>query len=210
MTDTSTDGPVDPRIHAAWREWLGALATDAEAVIAAGYVYDALDPTARDAWLDALAEDGPRLSVPEVALYAPLLAVETDPARRERMHRSMGTDVGRKPIARALRGIAEDGRRIVALVRPLYLSFVQVLACRYHPDEGFVWVRHDPILKDVNSPTTGVRIEDVTLEQTPLCPVVEELAHAVLAQRRSGLALPEPLVLFADLFDAHVDAEAES
>src|SRR5262245_11607809 len=70
---------VDPRIHAAWRQWLTALATDAEAAIAASHVYAELPPEARDAWLDALVEDEPNLGIPCVAVYAPLLSVETDP-----------------------------------------------------------------------------------------------------------------------------------
>lgn len=206
--DLGDTARLDPRIHAAWREWLRALATDAEAAIAAGYVYDTLTPEAREAWLDALAEDGPKLTVPRVAVYAPLLAVETDMARRQRMKVAMGDDLGdHAPCTRALRGIAEDGGRLVALVRPLYLTFVQVLSCRYHPDEGFVWARHDPIVQNADSPGDGASLDDVALEPTPLKPVIEELAHAVLAQRRRGETLPEPLVIFADLFNADFDAE---
>src|SRR5262245_1508381 len=88
---------VDPRIHAAWREWLAALATDAEAGIAAAHVYAELPAPARDAWLDALAEDHPNLGVPPVAIYAPLLSVETDPARRARMEQAMGVDTATGP-----------------------------------------------------------------------------------------------------------------
>src|SRR5687767_15133516 len=55
---------VDPRILAAWHEWLTALASDAEAALAAAQVYAELGPEARDAWLDALAEDAPKLDVP--------------------------------------------------------------------------------------------------------------------------------------------------
>src|SRR3954471_18458270 len=80
---------IDPRILAAWREWLGALATDAEAAIAAAHVYGELAPEARDAWLDALREDAPKLDVPKVAIYAPLLAVEVDPARRTRIEQEI-------------------------------------------------------------------------------------------------------------------------
>src|SRR5262245_28843214 len=78
-------GHLDPRLLAAWHQWLAALATDAEAAIAASHVYGELASGARDAWLNALAEDAPRLAVPAVAIYAPLLAVESDPARRERI-----------------------------------------------------------------------------------------------------------------------------
>jgi hypothetical protein len=47
------------------------------------------------------------------------------------------------------------------------------------------------------------------LEATPLNPVIEELAHAVLAQRRRGIDMPRSLRLFAHLFDAHVEEESQ-
>ncbi len=201
---------VEPRILAAWREWLSALATDAEAAIAAAHVYTELTPEVRDAWLDALAEDGPDLAVPRIAVYAPLLSVESDPARRARMEEAMALEGASRALAppRALRGIADDGARVVALIRPLYLSFIQVLSCRYQGDSGFVWVHLDPIVRDSAAPSEGARLEGVVLEQTPLKPVVEELAHAILAHRRRRGELPGPLRLFADLFDAQPDADS--
>jgi hypothetical protein len=203
---------LDPRLRAAWQEWLRALATDADAAIAAAHLYRDLDPTAREAWLDALTEDSPALAVPKVAVYAPLLAVESDPARRARIELAIGNDVGivtdRRRV-RALRGIASDGARVIALIRPLYLRFVDVLFCRYTADEGFVWVRHEAILGDADAPVNGSSYDGVVLETTPLTPVIEELAHAVLAQRRRGRELPSPLSRFAHLFDAHFDDESE-
>jgi hypothetical protein len=201
---------IEPRILAAWREWLGALATDAEAAIAAAHVYGELGPEARDAWLDALHEDGPNLDVPRVAIYAPLLSVEADPARRERIEIAISDDPDGPILGggiRALRGIASDGARLVALVSPLYLRFVRVLWCRFVSDEGFDWVRHDPILGEQDAPRDGALVDGVRLEVTPLNPVIEELALAVLAQRRKGIELPRSLQLFANLFDAHVEEE---
>lgn len=211
---------IEPRILAAWREWLAALATDAEAALAAAHVYDALAPDARDAWLDALAEDGPKLTVPRVAIYAPLLSVESDPGRRARMAAAMGAEqlgpagahegpspTEKQRVVRTLRGIAADGARIVALVRPLYLQFVHVLSCRYLPDEGFAWVHHEPLLRDQDAPMDGAWVEGTRLEVTPLKPVVEELAHAILAHRRRGEELPPPLRIFADLFSAQIEAD---
>jgi hypothetical protein len=201
---------IEPRILAAWREWLGALATDAEAAIAAAHVYGELGPEARDAWLDALHEDGPKLDVPSVAIYAPLLSVEADPARRERIEAAISDDLDGPIVGggiRALRGIASDGARLVALVSPLYLRFVRVLWCRFVSDEGFDWVRHDPILGEQDAPRDGALVDGVRLEVTPLNPVIEELALAVLAQRRKGTDLPRSLHLFANLFDAHVEEE---
>ena len=87
---------------------------------------------------------------------------------------------------RALRGVASDGARVLALINPLYLDFVDVLYCRYFADDGFVWVRHDALVVEKDAPSEGIRVDGVILEETPLTPVVEELAHAVLAQRRLG------------------------
>jgi hypothetical protein len=201
---------VDPRLHGAWRAWLSSLAIDAEAALGAAHAYADLDDGGRDAWLDALAEDTPRLDVPLVAVYAPLLAVETDPARRERIGLAMGAEswdafVQGRP--RTLRGIAPDRTRVAVLVSPFYLRFVRILSCRYSPDEGFVWGRYEPIVADERAPQPGAVIDGVTLEATPTKPVVEELAHAILAQRRRGQDLPSALYFFTDLFDADLDSD---
>lgn len=201
---------IDPRMHAAWREWLGALATDAEAAVAASHVYGDLTPEARDAWLDALGEDEARLDVPRIAIYAPLLLVESDPARRQRIEAAIGGDLEQPPSLRDVRaylGISDAGERVVALVSPLYLRFVRVLFCRYDADAGFDWVRHEPLILDDDAPRDGAVIDGVALEATPLKPVIEELAHAVLAHGRRGLELPGPLRSFAHLFDARVDED---
>lgn len=194
---------------AAWREWLAALATDAEAAIAAAHVYAELEPTARDAWLDALTEDAPKLEVPPVAVYAPLLAVESDPKRQGRIQDAIGDDF--EPPSRrnasALRGIAADGTRVIMLIARLYLDFVQVLSCRFSMHRGLVWVRHEPICRAADVPRDDVCIEGTMLEATPLKVVVEELAHAILAERRSDKAMPAALCGFAGLFDAQVDVD---
>ena len=202
---------LDPRLLAAWREWLSALATDAEAAIAASNLYGELAPAARDAWLDALVEDAPRLAVPVVAIYAPLLAVESDPARCKRIEEAIAQS---PPLVAdgqvtALRGIARDGSRVAALVAPLYLRFVRVLWCRYAPDDGFAWARHDSILSAADAPVDGAMHEGVRLEVTPQKLVVEELAHAILAQRRRGVPLPPSLHLFAELFNAQFEEEPQ-
>src|SRR5580704_14634604 len=84
-------GAMDPsRAIGAWRTWLAALATDAEAALAAAMTYSALGGEARDAWLDALDRDRGLVEVPLVALYAPLLAVEADELRRARIQHALG------------------------------------------------------------------------------------------------------------------------
>src|SRR5512145_1144982 len=81
----------DHRVMSAWCAWLGALATDAEAAMAAALAYKQLEGPARDSWLAAVEHDAARLDVPRVALFAPLLAVEADPERRGRILQSMGS-----------------------------------------------------------------------------------------------------------------------
>ncbi len=202
---------VEPRILAAWREWLSALAKDPDSAIAAAHVYGALSSEGRDAWLDAVEEDGPKLGVPTVALYAPLLSVETDSARIERISTAISAAATPRSQKRtvALRGVT-DGARVAALVAPLYADFVQVLWCRYSPHRGFDWVRVDPILREEDAPQDRSELDGVKLESTPLKLVVEELALAILAQRRRGHEIPRSMVGFANLFDAKLDSDTQS
>jgi hypothetical protein len=204
---------AEPRVLEAWRAWLASLASDAEAALGAAHAYADLDDAGRDAWLDALAEDLPRIDVPPVAVYAPLLAVETDPERRERICLSMGEQSRDSFVqggrTRTLRGIASDRTRVAVLVSPFYLRFVRILTCRYSPEDGFVWGRYEPIVADDRAPAPGVVIDGVPLEATPTKPVIEELAHAILAQRRRGEAPPNALYFFADLFNAHVEGDTQ-
>ncbi|MGD0527061.1 MAG: hypothetical protein ABSE49_18090 [Polyangiaceae bacterium] len=199
----------DDRVRAAWRSWLSALATDAEAAMAAALAYESLPDEGRDAWLDALEADGPALGVPLVALYAPLLAVESEPARRERIEQTIAGegavagDVGAErtpgPEAKALRGVARDGTHACVIVAPLYLEFVQVLQCRYTPAGGFVAVRHEP-LRHAGDLRVVREVDGVPVEPTPLRVVVEELAHAILADKREQRTTPAALASFAHLF----------
>lgn len=211
---TTEETPGDPaphedRVLSAWQAWLSALATDPEAAIAAALTYESLDDAARSSWLDALDQDAPHVPVPKVAIYGPLLWVEADPDRRDRIASAVGSEASALDMggveARTLRGVAANGDRVVALVLPLYLDFVQVLACRYAEAEGFAWVRHDPLVRNADAPFAGSRLDAISLELVPLHPVVEELAHAIVAHQRSGRPPPEPLRIFAHLFDSRVE-----
>jgi hypothetical protein len=193
---------VEPRVFDAYCVWLDALATDAEAALAAAMAYKELDGPARDTWLGALEQDRERVGVPRIAVYAPLLAVESDPERRCRIHTAIGPEDLRatpRTPAYGLQGTSRLGLRVAVVVTPLYLEFVQVLACGYS-NRGFEWVRHDPIVGIHRAPRSGQAIEGVTLERTTLNVIVDELAAAVLAHGRSGRSLPEALRVFADLF----------
>jgi hypothetical protein len=199
-------------VHSAWRSWLSALATDAEAAMAAALAYESLPPDARDAWLDALDADAPTLEVPRVALFAPLLAVESDVERRARIEARIASDPHARPAgygeAQALHGVGPDGTHACVIVAALYLDFVQVIECRYTPGGGFVTVRHDP-LRHSGDLTPVCEIDGVTVEPAPLRVVIEELAHAILADRRRQQATPPALASFAHLFGPHLEDEDE-
>ena len=196
------DPDGDEYARSAWRSWLSALACDADAAVAAALAYDALPAEGRDAWLDALSVDAPMLSVPAIALYAPLLAVESDDARRDRIALALGGSPPPKsglPGARAFLGVASDGTHACILVAPVYLQFVQVLKCRYTPDGGFLSVQHDP-LRHAGDVAGLSDVEGVSVEPTPLGVVVDELAHAIVADRRERRATAPGLASFAHLF----------
>lgn len=198
----------DARAVGAWRQWLTSMATDAESVMAAAIAYRELDGEGRERWLDSLEADAPSVNVPKVALYAPLIAVERDPVRRARLLRALEGCQGEdeysaaRPSGRsqALTGRDRNGVRVSVLILPLYLDFVQVLACG-HDQRGFVWVRHDPILLHHKAPRPGDELQGARLEVTPLKPTIDCLAAAVLAHRRSGQAIPEALGVLVDLLD---------
>lgn len=189
---------VDPRTHAAWRTWLAALATDADAAIAAALAYESLSGDGRDAWLDALDRDAPEVKVPRVALYAPLLGVEQDDARRARIARNVEGAAKRSTPPQAFVGSKGDDR-VCLVVSPLYLDFVEILLCRYRPDEGIRDARH-AWLAEKSAVAEQAKELGVTLVEAPLPQVVEELAHAVVADRRTGRAAPEALLRYIDLF----------
>jgi len=202
--DGAENGRTDNRVRAAWRSWLSALAADAEAAVAAALAYESLPQGARDAWLDALEADAPALDVPAVALYAPLLAVEAEPGpRRARIEAAIAASpAAPAPGARepfALRGVGRDGTHACVIISPLYLQFVQVLSCRYTPDGGFVTVQHDP-MRHSDDVAPIAHLDGVPLEATPLRVVVEELAHAILADKRGQRETPAALASFAHLF----------
>lgn len=202
-------GPPDPdgRSTAVWRQWLASMASDAEAALAAAIAYRDMDSVGRERWLASLALDAPLVDVPAVALYAPLLAVENDPDRRERLLFALGdsfapgnssleamSDVPRQ----ALSGVAPDGTRVYVLATPLYLKFYQVLACGVLRGE-FQWVKHDPIVGPGGVPNSGDDIKGVRIHKASIKTVLDELAVAVLSHQRSGKKLPEALSILGDL-----------
>ncbi len=191
-------GSIDPRAHAAWRTWLAALAKDADAVTAAALAYESLGPEGREAWLDALDQDAPDVGVPKIALYAPLLGVEDDEDRRARIVLNVVGAARKSTPPRALVG-TRGGDQVCLIITPLYLDFVEILFCRYDPDVGIreawhKWLAHTTDV-GLAADDTGAKMRDGSLHV-----VVEELAHAVVADRRAGRTAPPSLVRYIDLF----------
>jgi hypothetical protein len=190
-------------VRSSWRSWLSALATDAEAAIAAALTYETLSGEVRDAWLDAIAIEAASLNVPVVAFYAPLLAVELDSERVARMQAAVAADrssarpVEPEPIA--WMGTAEGGLHACVVAAPLHLDYFRVLQCRYTPDDGFVSATCDP-LRHASQISSFCEVDGVSVEPTPLPIVVDELSHAILADRRRHRAPPTALESFVHLF----------
>lgn len=200
---TASSKPPCPRTVEAWRAWLGALASDAEAALAAAMAYEQLDAAGREAWLESLAHDAEALGVPKIAVYAPLLAVESDAARRERIATAIGPEhlsAAPRQSPWALMGLGPRCLKVAVLVSPLYMDFVQVLACGYRVGQQFEWVRHDPIVSSAAALRPGALVGGVVVESTPLKGVVDELALTIVAHRRHSGELPEALRAFAHVF----------
>jgi hypothetical protein len=208
----SGETPADGRMVQAWREWLGALARDAEAAHAAAMAYKALDPVGREIWIEALKDDAEKVGVPRIAVYAPLLAVEGDPSRRERIEEAIGpSEQSAVPSTqlRALSGTGERGLRVGVILLPLNLDFVQVLACGFRPGERFEWVRHDPIVASQDAVRALDTLEGVLLERTPVKAVLDELASMIVTQARGDEGIPEALHLLSDLLVPSLDGVDE-
>lgn len=198
---------ADGRSTAAWRQWLSSMASDAEAALAAAIAYRDMDSAGRERWLASLEFDAPAVDVPAVALYAPLLAVENDPDRRERLIFALGeafapgspSNEASSGVSRqALSGTARDGTRVYVLATPLYLKFLQVLACGVSCGQ-FQWVKHDPIVGPGGVPSVGDELSGAILQKSSMKTVLDELAVAVLSHQRSGKILPDALSILGDL-----------
>jgi hypothetical protein len=215
------------RTRRAFRAWLSSLAHDSEAAVAAALAYESMDDGARDAFLDALAEDCAVLEVPAVALYAPLLSVELDAVRRQRIAARLGDHAAAlrtESDVTVLRAALPGGRVAYALVSPLYLDFVSLVLCEVEPGRGFVRAVRDPIRKRHQcmpsvlsawvEPATSAKRGEATgcpaqWEEIPLRLGVEDLAHAIVAHVRERGRPPPALASLAHLFGCDLPAESE-
>jgi hypothetical protein len=203
VSDAVAEARAADRVDSIWREWLRALANDSEAAIGAAMTYRQFSDDVRDEWVSALESDTGEAPVSRVAVFAPLLAVETDPGRRLRIAQLLQPglcDVPQSGGEAYYRVRLQSGAVVASIVSPLYLEFVQVLACCYIPGDRFLWVRHDPIAHKDHCESSREALSGVQLEVTPRHVVVDELAQTVVAVHRRGEILPEPLCLFAHLF----------
>jgi hypothetical protein len=194
----------DARFARAWRVWLAALAHDSEAAYAAAITYRSLDVEGREAWIEALEVDAPNVGAPAIALYAPLIGVEEDANRRARLEAALARQSTLSPPSQAaISGLYGEtpALRVLVIVKPLYLEFVEVLTCTLDKATGcFRDVECDPLRRGEEAPIAGDLLFGATLENEPIEPVIEELSLAVLAQKRSGAPLHPALKHFVDLF----------
>jgi len=154
--------PRMKRVRAAWHAWLSALAnrTPKPPSPQRSPTKPSTKPAERSGSTPS-TRTAPLLSVPKVAVYAPLLSVETEPVRRARIERpsAIGGVIPARPAGRALRGIASNGDRIVAVgATPLLIC-----ACPRvpHPARGrLVWARRDPIIHDRDALRTRSELEE--------------------------------------------------
>ena len=116
-----------------------------------------------------------------------------------RIARHLAGAARRSTPPRALVADGRPGERICLIVSTLYLDFVEILLCRYHPDEGMREARHK-WLAHKDEVAAASREVGAQTREAPLADVVEELAHAVVADRRAGRAPPPALARYIDLF----------
>jgi hypothetical protein len=167
-------------------------------------MYEALDGAGRNAFLDALEQDAAGVDVPKVAIFAPLLLVERDASRRERIKHAAGDELDREVRLRpiALVGTAPNGERVAMVATPAYLDFMRVTVCRFSVETGITWVRDEPLVNKTDVRAGECLVDQVQLERVPLSVVVDEVARAVVAHRRRAGMLPETLRPLLELFGA--------
>lgn len=204
--DVSKD-QTDERTSAIWREWFVTLANNADAALAAAIAYERLDEEARTRWLMALELEAPTISVPLIAAYGPLLAVELDAQRLQRIqrvlefHGQQSTRVSSEGACVAWATPSAAVRQVV-ISSPTYLDFHQVVRCRLEVGQRFLEVRREPFVHRSQAPRHGDQTPDGTLEPEPLRSAVDVLARTIVAHQRNVGSVPESLRSLAHLFGA--------
>ncbi|MCH2110165.1 MAG: hypothetical protein MK135_12625 [Polyangiaceae bacterium] len=190
----------EPRNTQLWREWLRSMATNPEAALAAAIAYREMDDAGRMRWLESLRTDVDELDVPAVAVYAPLLAVESNEERRDLLKLGLNVDEASLPSQEpwALGARSDPESKLILLVIPLYLDFVQILACTIQRGT-FSAVRHDPIALATAVPAPNELFDGARLERVPLKSALDDIASTILSHRRTGAAIPDALHVVSDL-----------
>ena len=174
-----------------WSTWLEALASDAEAALGAALAYQTLTDKGRDAMLTALESDIQHIDVPPVAVFAPLLSVETDPSRRQRICAALASSTNPGLEApRTLVGIASNGDRIIVAMTPVYLRFVKVTSCRLVPDRCVTWITCEPLVHITNAVPPAHQLDGAVLELVPTSVAVDLIARAIVGHRLTDGTLP--------------------
>jgi len=198
-----------------FKAWLASLGRDGSAALAAGEVYASLPGAERDAWLDAVASDlsakGEGASATVAAAYAPLLAHEHDPARRERIlseitKAGLGGEVGR------MRAFMGSGRfsferlpcDVIVVLRGLAFDLYEALICMMTTDEDGEHIRAARYL-GLASPAEAERVAREMGAPCTLLPAdpreaTDLIAHGVWSDARAGREAKPDLAFAAHFF----------
>ena len=113
--------------------------------------------------------------------------MEDDEERRGRIILNVVGAARRSTPPRALVGQRGEDR-VCLIVSPLYLDFVEILYCRYDPDVGIREAWHKWLAHATDVAKHGAEVG--AQKEAALPVIVEELAHAVVADRRAGRSAP--------------------
>lgn len=193
------------RARALFRAWLLKLATDANAVMAASALYEALSDGERDAWITAIEEELGEMTIPRVALFAPFLSVERSPERVSRMQSHLPEmPLPALPAVETFAGRFADGDRALFYVFGRHLDFVETLLCRLRgsdakESDGVRSVEAEALIRRPELPalisSLGILLAPIGLDEATMA-----LGHAVVADVRNGVAPPPILARFSEIF----------
>jgi len=185
----------------AWHSYLRTLATSADAALGCALAYEELPRAARAELIGLIEDDLAASGAPRLAVVAPLLAAERDPELSRALSRiaARGRSRRRPRVVGRRAWAGERSRsRALAVARPVYLGFVELVVATV--DEGLVSVTADALVGDAFARASAL-VAPIELAEAPYADVVDELAEAVLASRRSGRPLPDGASRLADLFE---------
>lgn len=202
------EGAVDDR---AFQAYLRALAKDPDAIVAWALAYEAAGEAERDAWVRLIETEVAVLPVAREAVVGPLLAVEDGPRRRARLGelvRDVAAAAAAIPRRAARLDVPETGARTYALLLPLWLHFAELVVVALDGEGRVAGAQRDPVVDARDAASVLAAALGPAGEPVDPRDAIDDLAHAVLATRRGGRALPEALSRTTRLFDLDQPSDA--